>query len=565
MKKILQYHHFIWFLLALALPFSSLANKQPKLILQITIDQLRGDLLYKYQDRFQKGGFNYLLNNGVVYRNAHHGHANTETIVGHVTLATGAYPSGHGLVGNIWFDRKLGSTVYNIEDPNYRLLSANADIDKSTEVDPTQKAANVDGRSPRSIQSSTFSDELVLATVGEAKVFGVSVKDRGAVSLAGQGGKAFWFSKASQEFVTSNYYYQQYPEWVVNWNNEKKPASYSEGAWELMHDKSSYKYGELDDRHWEGDIAGYGRTFPHPFGKASSKYFSTLLTISPVGDELTSDFAKTLIVNENLGKDKVTDYLAISYSSTDYVGHFYGMSSLESEDNLLRLDANLAKLFKFIDKKVGLKNTLIVLSADHGGPEVPGYLHEHKLKGEHLATLDWDELPDIKALKQKLNLSSTLISGYHHPYIYLDHDTVAQADINLAEIQELVAYQLSKMPDVHQAITSKQVEMGQLNQSRLNKAIINNYYPNRSGDIYLVFKPQDFINDLDGLKVPSVHGSPWRYDTFVPIIFAGFNVDEGEVFDVVETIDIAPTLSAIMKIKPPSASEGKILVDVLED
>lgn len=540
-------------------------DEKPKLILQITVDQLRGDLLFRYQDRFSEGGFNYLLNEGTVFRDAHHAHANTETVVGHVTLATGTNPSGHGLIGNIWYDRQAGQTVYNIEDANYKLLTKGADIDKSTEIDPTQKQASVDGRSPNNINASTFSDEIIISSAGKAKVFGVSVKDRGAVAMAGHGGKALWFSKTSQEFVSTNYYYEQYPDWVNKWNAKKIPATHSNKKWELLNEKSTYMFGDQDDNEWEADIAGYGRTFPHPFGDKASPYFSTLLTINPIGDELTADFAKELIVQEEIGKDNITDYLSLSFSSTDYIGHFYGMSSLESEDNLLRLDRTLADLFSFIDEKIGLKNTVIVLSADHGGPEAPGYLQEKKLQGAYVTPKDWDDLAPIVQIKKQLGIKEPLIEGYHHPYIYLDHKVIAKHKLNLADVQNQVSAALLSLKDVYQTVASNRIENGQLSDTKLHRAVIKNHYPSRSGDIYIIFKPQNFINNLDGLTVATVHGSPFTYDTFVPVIFAGKNISAQHIYERVETIDVAPTLSAIMRIKPPSASEGRILKQVFED
>ena len=194
------------------------AAEPPRLVLQITVDALRGDLPGRYAHLFGDGGFRYLMDEGVNYTNAHYQHANTETIVGHVSLATGTVPAAHGMVGNVWFDRQEGGLVYNIEDPNHHLLTAGADVDKTTEIDPTQRAAKVEGRSPATILTSTFSDELAVHYFGRSKVFAVSIKDRGAVSLAGHAGKAFWFSKASGEFVTSSYYYDRYPEWVTAWN-----------------------------------------------------------------------------------------------------------------------------------------------------------------------------------------------------------------------------------------------------------------------------------------------------------------------------------------------------------
>ncbi|MBT8292478.1 MAG: alkaline phosphatase family protein, partial [Eudoraea sp.] len=273
---------------------SLIAQQKPKLILQITVDQLRADLPMKVYDRLPAGGFKYLYEQGIVYEDAYHRHANTETVVGHTTLATGADPSSHGMIGNIWFDTETRQTVYNVQDINYPLLGAGGGVDKKTEIDPTQAAATTDGRSPMAILGTTFSDELALFTNGKAKIFGVSVKDRGAITLAGHAGKAFWFSKAKGEFVTSTYYYEDYPEWVKKWNARKKIHSYLNTSWELMHDKATYTYGEADAMPWETKFPGYGVVFPHPFGEMS-KYFTTFLTLSPVGDELTLDFAKTLI------------------------------------------------------------------------------------------------------------------------------------------------------------------------------------------------------------------------------------------------------------------------------
>ena len=223
----------------------------PQLILQITVDQLRGDLPARYLDRMGDGGFRYLLENGVVYANAHHAHAATETVVGHTTLATGAHPSVHGMIGNSWFDRVTGRPAYNIEDDRYALLTAGADVDDSTEIDPTQRAATSEGRSPAAILSSTFGDELAIKTAGKAKVFGVSVKDRGAVSMAGHAGVAFWFSKATGEFVTSNFYYDRYPQWVEDFNATNPAQRYAGEKWELMTTQDSYLFGDKDDQAWE--------------------------------------------------------------------------------------------------------------------------------------------------------------------------------------------------------------------------------------------------------------------------------------------------------------------------
>jgi predicted AlkP superfamily pyrophosphatase or phosphodiesterase len=538
-------------------------DEKPALVLQITVDQLRGDLPMRFKERLGKGGFRYLYEKGTVYANAHHRHANTETIVGHVTLATGTDPSVHGMVANVWFDRETGRLTYNIEDDRYPLLTAGAGVDKTTEVDPTQKAAGTEGRSPSAILVSTLSDEVAIHFGGRSKIFGISVKDRGAVSLAGHAGKAFWFSKKNGEFITSSYYYKQYPDWVADWNRKKFAYTYAGKSWDLLHDKSTYLFGDADDRPWETDFPGYGRTFPHPFGKADNKYFTTLLTLSPVGDELTLDFAKALIENEQLGKDNIPDYLAVSFSSTDYVGHLFGPSSLEMEDNILRLDRTLEELFAFVDKHVGLENTLIVLSADHGSPEVPGYLNELGIEAQYVEPDKWDREPAIKALKEKFGIGKELIQTYYHPYLYLNHEVISQQGLDQAEVERAIAAELVKFEGVAFAVSSSALRQGNLPDTELMRTVLHNFHPKRSGDIYVVFEPHWFINDFDGLTVAATHGSPWRYDSYVPIIFAGASIQPNHIIREVYTIDVAPTLAALLGIKQPSGTAGKPLVEVL--
>ena len=554
-----------FFAYGLILPASA-ADKKPKLVLQITVDALRGDLPTRYRNVLGKGGFRYLLEDGIHYTNAHYQHANTETIVGHTSLATGTVPAAHGMVANVWFDREQGRLAYNIEDPAYHLLTAGADVDRKTEIDHSQKAAKVDGRSPNNILTSTLSDEMAVHFSGQSKIFAVSVKDRGAVSMAGHAGKAFWFSKKSGEFVTSNYYYDQYPDWVNQWNARKPALAYSGKSWDLLHAPSKYLFGDADERAYESDVAGFGRSFPHQYGKADNKYFTTKLTLGPAGDELTLDFAKTLLNKEQLGQDEVPDYLAISFSSTDYVGHLFGASSLESEDNLARLDRTLADLFAYVDDKVGLSNTLIVLSADHGQPEVPGYLHTLGIdKAHHFDTKALDKTPAIAALKKQFGLGEELIETYFQPYIYLNHELIRKKGLDQTEVEQAVATQLTKFKGVAYAVSSTALRTANLPDTLLTRSILRNFHLKRSGDIYLVFEPNVFIADFGKLKVSSVHGSPWKYDTYVPIFFAGNGVSDQSISRPVEPYDIAATIAAYLEIKPPSGSVGVPLVEVLNE
>ena len=286
---------------------------------------------------------------------------------------------------------------------------------------------------------STFGDELRLFTGGHGKVFGVSVKDRGAIAMAGHSGKAFWFSKSTGEFVTSSYYADGYPAWVRSWNEAKPTQRYSGKAWSLSGDPETYLFGDQDDRPFETDVAGFGRTFPHSYGAGDGKYFTTLLTLSPAGDELTLDFAKALMVGEGLGQDDVPDYLSISFSSTDYVGHVFGPSSLECEENLRRLDRTLAQLLAFVDDKVGLSETLIVLSADHGGPEAPEYARSLGADAEYLVFSEEDKAELEAGLAQRFGAGDSLIHGYFHPCVYLDHVALADRGLDADRVAEAVA------------------------------------------------------------------------------------------------------------------------------
>jgi len=542
------------------------AERKPRLVLQITVDALRGDLPGRYVDLFGDGGFRYLMDQGVCYTNAHYQHANTETVVGHASLATGAVPAAHGMVANVWFDRETGQLAYNIEDPECHLLSADADVDSSTEIDPTQKVAKVDGRSPASILTSTFGDELAVHTNGRAKVFAVSVKDRGAVPLAGHAGKAFWFSKASGGFVTSSYYYDAEPAWVTAWNARQPARAYAGTSWELMFEPDRYLFGDSDDREYETDFPGYGRTFPHPYGAADDPYFTTRLTLGPAGDELTLDFAMALIDHEQLGQDEVPDYLSVSFSSTDYIGHAFGASSLESEDNLARLDRTLAALFAHVDEKIGLENTLIVLSADHGQPEIPGHLRELGFfNARHFDTDALDTTPAIAALKERFGLGEELIEAYYHPYVYLNRDLIRDKGLDQAEVEKAVADELERFDGITAAVSSTALRTAALPDTPLLRTILRNFNPERSGDIYVVFDPNVFINDFDGLTVASTHGSPWRYDTFVPVMFAGAGLKAATVSRPITPYDVAATLASFLGVKPPSGAIGNPLAEVVEN
>ena len=271
-----------------------------------------------------------------------------------------------------------------------------------------------------------------------------------------------------------------------------------------------------------------------------------------------------IYLRQQLGQSDYTDYLRVSFSSTDYVGHVFGPSSLEAEDNILRLDRTLAKLFEFMDQRIGLANTLIVLSADHGGPDAPGYLNSLNIPAGYIEPESWDREAAIRRIKDRFKIDGQLIEKYAHPYVYLSSDLSRHRSMDREALETAVVEELSKFPGVSLAVSSTALRRGKVPDIQLYRLVLNNFHAKRSGDIYIVFEPNWFINDFDGLTVAATHGSPWQYDTYVPIVFAGAGLTAKTVDRRVNTIDIAPTLSAYLGIKPPSGSQGNPLKEVLE-
>ncbi|MEH6549643.1 MAG: alkaline phosphatase family protein [Pseudomonadales bacterium] len=545
--------------LLLLISSPSLANERDvKLVLQITVDGLRNDMLYRSQPHYRDGGFNYLLKTGAIYTNAHYLHANTETIVGHTSLATGATPAVHGMTGNVWFDRKSSELAYNIEDPDAPLLPTRSVERQGAQVDPAQKMARTQGRSPKAILVPTLGDSLSAFYDGNSKIFAVSGKDRSAVAMAGHTGKAFWYSTNNGDFITSKYYYDNYPQWTSSWNERRKAETFAGKTWTLLDKPDSYQRIGSDDRPYEADLKGYGRTFPHGFGTIEHPLFQTRLVVSPVGDQLTLDFSKVLIENENLGQDNVPDYLSISFSGVDAVNHFFGPNSLENEDVIRQLDVTLAELFAFIDKKVGLKNTLIVLSADHGMADMPEYMSDLGYKVGRLYSDDVVKIAN-KAGKDLFGIEA-ITHFFFRPYLYLDDVKLAQNKLDKQVVEQAIAAVLTE----HEGIALAVPESGlpALQAPAIYQQIRNNYHPLRSGDIYIAQSPYWFMFERG--PVVAMHGSPWRYDTHVPIIFAGEGIKNSTVSRLVHPIDVAPTLAALLKITPPSSSQGSVLTEVVK-
>jgi predicted AlkP superfamily pyrophosphatase or phosphodiesterase len=528
-----------------------------RLVLQITVDGLRGDLLNRYQADLGRDGFNYLMEQGTVYTNAHYQHANTETIVGHVTLATGTFPSQHGMIGNVWFDREAGELSYNIEDADAPLLPSRKESSEGEQVDPAQKLARTKGRSPAAILAPTFGDGLAAYYGGRSKIFGVSGKDRSAVAMAGKTGKAFWFSTDNGDFITSNYYYDSYPDWVRNWNEQSKSEKYAGTKWELSSEKSSYLLADQDNRSYEMDLKGYGRTFPHRFGEASNMLLFTQIVASPVGDRLLLDFSKELVISEKLGQDTIPDYLSISFSGVDAVNHFFGPSSLENEEVINQLDSTLANLFQFIDKNVGLQHTLIVLSADHGMADMPNYMTELGYDAGRL--LPKDIVAAANEAGKQLGIDK-IVRFFYRPYIYLNDEKIADAKLDHMLVEQSIAEALTGFDGINLAISTSGLSSQKGNP--LLEQVRHNQHDTRSGDIYIIQEPYWFL--FDEGPIPAMHGSPWRYDTHVPIIFAGPGINAQTVHRRVDPVDVSPTIASFLGLTQPAASQGTPLKEVLQ-
>jgi predicted AlkP superfamily pyrophosphatase or phosphodiesterase len=539
-------------------PAAVAVEDEPKvrLVLQITVDGLRPDLISRGARHFEEGGFKYLFDNGAVFANAHYQHANTETIVGHATLATGAHPSVHGMTGNVWYDAEADELSYNIEDPDSPLLPVREDQQSGDQVDPAQKLSRTQGRSPESLLAETLADKLLAYTAGKSRVFAVSGKDRSAVAMAGKGGKAFWMSTDSGDLVTSTWYYDGYPDWVAHWNSARKASRYAGTQWRLLKDKDSYRLASRDDRPYETDLGGFGRTFPHHFGDAGNKLLYTQLVASPEGDVLLADFARALITNEQLGHGPVTDYLSVSFSGVDAVNHFFGPASLESEDMVLRLDRTLAGFLAFIDEQIGLDRTLIVLSADHGIAELPEYMAERGMKAGRLTPDVILEAAD-RVSEERFGVDG-LVKFYYRPYLYLDSDRIDQTSLDFDQVRDKLAESLTLEPGIHIAATRQMLDNWP--DRKLFGQIRNNFHPARSGDIYVVQDPYWF--NFDKGPVTGMHGSPWNYDTHVPVIFAGPGIRAGTIYRAVQPADVAPSIAALLNMSPPASAQGAVLPEL---
>jgi len=531
------------FLLLALIGANPLCASQPDLVLFITIDQLRGDMPWRMQDRLGPAGFRYLVDNGTAYTNAHFEHVITTTAAGHATLSTGGNTPEHGIAGNEWFDSKTRQAVYNTEDERYPQIGETLETSK--------------GRSPRNLTSSTFGDELVAASAGKSRVFSVSIKDRAAIFLGGHLGKAYWYSKLTGKFVSSTYYQEVYPEWVQRWNAGNPADQYRDTSWDLLLKPESYTFINQDDRWFEKSYGNLGRTFPHSLKNEDRKVFYSTLRHTPMGDQLTLSFVKELVKMEKVGKSGHTDVLAVSFSVTDYIGHAFGPNSLEAEDNLLRLDRTLQELFRFIDQEIGLDKALIVLTSDHGVCPAPEHMAELGIAAERL------DAPQIMsrlnaALQVKFNTDAKLALAFKKPGIYLDLNAINALGLEVTQVERALAAEIMQIPGFSLALTKTDILTGRVPETLAARRVEAGFHPTRSGNVIVVQDQFWYLSSTpDGDT--AMHGSPYNYDSHVPIMLAGPRIGHGKVDRRVAPRDVAPTISAYLGISPPSGAVGNPL------
>jgi predicted AlkP superfamily pyrophosphatase or phosphodiesterase len=526
----------------------ALSANRPDLVLLVTIDQLRGDMPWRMQERLAPAGFRYLVDRGTAWTNAHYQHVTTTTAAGHATLATGGNAAQHGIAGNDWFDAETRQAVYNTEDTRHPLIG--------------EGPGSKEGRSPLNLTSSTFGDELVAASGGKSRVFSVSIKDRSAILLGGHLGKAYWYSKTSGKFVSSTFYHEQYPEWIRRWNEAGHADQYREASWELLLEPDTYIFGDQDDRWFEKSMGSLGRTFPHTLINEDGTAFYSTLRYTPMGDQLTLSFVKELVTREKVGKGASTDLLAVSFSVTDYIGHAFGPYSLEAEDNLLRLDRTLQDLFQYIDEVVGLGNTLVVLTSDHGVSPAPEHMKELGIDAErHDAPQFMNRLN--AALQAEFKTDVDLALAFKTPGIYLDLEAIEAQGLDVADVERALAAEVMQIPGFSLALTKTDIQTGHLPGTAAANSVKTGFHPSRSGNVIVVQDPFWYLSETpDGDT--AMHGSPHNYDNHVPILMAGPGIGHGKVNRSVAPHDVAPTISAYLGISPPSGAVGNPLPGVGE-
>lgn len=514
---------------------------RPKLVVGIVVDQMRWDYLYRYYDRYSaNGGFKKLLQHGFSFENATIPYIPAVTACGHTSMYTGTVPAIHGITGNDWWDEQKGDFLYCTDDETVATVGST-----------TQSAGAM---SPRNLLTTTICDELKLATNFKSKVIGISLKDRCSILPAGHSADAaYWYDTKTGNLVSSTYYMKDLPSWVTAFNGRKLVDSFYKKGWNTLHPVDTYQSSTTDNKEYENRIFGNG--FPYTLSTLAGKNYNPIL-VTPFGNTLISLFAREAIIHENLGKDNITDFLSISFSSPDYVGHSFGPNSIEEEDIYLRLDKELGELLDFLDKSVGKNQYLLFLSSDHGVAHVPGFLTENRIPAGNLNPGMLDSLNGL--LKSQFGTGDLVVALVNYQAV-LNIKKADSLKLNNGEIRKATLNFLSRQKGITQAIDLESLSQAPINTVLKNK-IVNGYFPGRSGQLQYILSPH-WIEGFE--KGGTTHGAWNPYDAHIPLIWYGWNIPPGKSFREVNITDIAPTLAAILKIQMPSGNIGKVTEEVV--
>ena len=521
-------------------------NARPKLVVGIVIDQMRWDFLYRYYDRYAKGGLKRLMNDGFNCENTFIPYCPTVTAAGHTCIYTGSVPAIHGIVGNNFYDYSINREMYCSEDNTVQSVGT----------------ANDNGKmSPKNMLVTTICDELKLATNFKSKVIGIAIKDRGAILPAGHSADAaYWYDSKTGSFISSTYYMKDLPTWAQDFNTSNIVNNYYQKNWNTLYPIATYMQSDADINNYENVPLGEDqKQFPYDLKRFIDKKDFGKIRSTPYGNSMTFDFAKSALINEQLGKDSIADFLAVSLSSTDYIGHAFGPNSVEIEDTYLRLDKDLESFLTFLDKQVGANNYTVFLTADHGVAHIPGFLEKHKLPNGGVTGSKVDKLLN-ENLKTIYGVDSLCLGSWNYQF-YLNHKLIEEKKLDKQKITESVISFLQQTDGVERVIEYSQLEETILPKS-IKEQFTNGYYPSRCGDVLVMLKP-GYIDDEYGGK-GTTHGIWSPYDAHIPLLFYGYGISKGKDYDKVYMTDIAPTLASLLHIQMPSGCVGNAIKEVIK-
>lgn len=519
--------------------------ERPKLVVGIVVDQMRYDYLTRFYHRYGEDGFRRILREGFNCENAHFNYIPTQTAVGHASIYTGTTGSTHGIIANYWYDKFLKEWIYCVDDFNYEAVGTD-------EVN--------EQKSPYRLLTTTVTDELRLAQQMNGKTIAIGLKDRSAVLPGGHTSNgSYWFvGREEGKFVTSTFYMDELPEWVDDFNKNGLVDDYMKKKWETLYPIKTYDESIEDDNVYEGLFVGEEKpVFPHDLKKlAKENAHYDLIKSSPFGNTLLVEFAKAAIKNEKLGQGDFTDFLAISFSSPDYIGHQFGVDSKEIQDTYLRLDKDLAELLSYLDKKIGEDEYTLFLTADHAAVAVPAYLKSQKIPAGYFVSGALSAFIDELAVAYYG--TADIIENVSNYQIFLNKEKLKELKLDASLVAEKLADDLINFEGIHKVITAKTLQNTEFNKGILNH-LQNGYNQKLSGDVFMIPNPATISSGPTG----STHGSGFSYDTHVPVMFFGKGIENGRSRKKVEIIDIAPTLSNLLQIEFPNGSRGRVIEEVL--